>query len=106
MKIPAKYRPIKNSIIAFVLFGFGLPWMIMAIDFSWSIGRPSEGFTDFMDTASIIANWPSLLLGLDKWESTLSFPATYLANAIGWGLIGLFVGMLVVALNSRKGVRE
>lgn len=102
MKIPAKYRIVKNSIITFALIGFGLPWLIMAIDFSWSIGRPSERFADFMDTARIIASWPSFLLRLDKWESTLSFPATYLANAVGWGLIGLLVGILAVGFDSMK----
>ncbi len=96
-------------IITTVLFFIGLLWMLKFWDLSTSVFLSiGEDYVNVGANLFYIANWPSLLLkiypisnvtnGLIEYNVEIGFfnPLVMLVNAIGWGLIGLVVGSLIL----------
>jgi hypothetical protein len=91
MKIPAKYRIIKKSIIIFLIIGLVFPWLVIMIDLTRQGDLPSEQFNQFMDVAYKFSHWPSYLLRVD---SPKYFYFGVIINVIGWGILGAVIGSL------------
>ncbi len=101
----------KKLIISTVLFFIGLLWMLKFWDLSTSVFLSvGEDYVNVGANIFYIANWPSLLLklypisnvidGVVEYnvESGFFHPLLMLVNAIGWGLIGLVVGSLLLII--------
>jgi hypothetical protein len=101
----------KKLIISTVLFFIGLLWMLSFWDLSTSVFLSvGEDYVKVGGNLFYIANWPSLLLkiypisnvtnGVIEYnvESGFFHPLVMLVNAIGWGLIGLIVGSLLLII--------
>jgi len=96
-------------IITTVLFFIGLLWMLKFWDLSTSVSILYD-YTNVGSNLFYIANWPSLLLkiypvsnvidGAIEYnvESGFFHPLVMLVNAVGWGLIGLIVGSLLLII--------
>ena len=107
-------RKISNKaklIITTVLFFIGLLWMLKFWDLSTSVFLSvGEDYVNVGANLFYIANWPSLLLkiypvsnvinGVVEYnvESGFFHPLVMLVNAIGWGLMGLIVGCLILII--------
>jgi len=101
----------KKLIITVVLFFIGLLWMLKFWDLSTSVFLSiGEDYVNVGANLFYIANWPSLLLkmypisnvtnGIIEYnvESGFFHPLVMLVNVIGWGLIGLVVGSLLLII--------
>lgn len=105
--------PIIISLIFFSFLSFVLPW-ITAFSCMKVQGRgPNE--VSLCDFLFPVANWPSLLINIYpsstiKKEmigydigSGLFNPSVIIINAIGWIIVGFFVGLIVsIVLKQRK----
>ncbi len=98
-------------IITVVLFFIGLLWILKFWDLSTSVFLSvGEDYVNVGANLFYIANWPSLLLkiypvsnvinGVVEYNVETGFfhPLVMLVNAIGWGLIGLIVGLLTLIM--------
>jgi len=96
-------------IITTVLLFIGVLWMLNFWDLSTSVFLSvGEDYVNVGANLFYIANWPSLLLkiypisnitnGTVEYnvESGFFHPLVMLVNVIGWGLIGLIVGSLIL----------
>lgn len=112
MIIKKRISKRKKLIILTVLLFIGLLWMLSFWDLSIYVflEDPSCGslYVKAGSNLFFIANWPSLLLkiypvsnvinGVIEYnvESGFFNPLVMLVNAVGWGLIGLVVGSLIL----------
>jgi len=98
-------------IITTVLFFIGLLWMLKFWDLSTSVFLSyGEDYVNVGGDLFYIANWPSLLLkiypvsnvidGVVEYNVEAGFfhPLVILVNTIGWGVIGLIVGSLLLII--------
>ena len=98
-------------IITTVLFFIGLLWILKFWDLSTSVFLSvGEDYVNEGANLFYIANWPSLLLKIYpisnvtnrvveyNVETGFFHPLVMLINAIGWGLIGLVVGALLLII--------
>ena len=114
MKINIKNRHVKYTVIALLIFSFVFPHIVAFIGFTRQGDKPSEVFNNFINGLFIFANWPSFLLkiypyvidldGEVVWDigNGLINPIVIIVNAIGWGLIGFVVGLIISAVKGRK----
>ena len=111
IKITQKNRPFVFTFY-FILLSFVLP--ILAIVFCMLNQGSASKIVYFRCLFAVyIANWPSFLLkiypyivvdGEKVWDfgSGLIHPLVILVNALGWGLFGFIVGVIISAIKGRK----
>jgi len=98
-------------IITTVLLFIGLLWILKFWDLSTSVFLAyGEDYVNVGGNLFYIANWPSLLLRIYpvsnvtnrmveyNVEAGFFHPLVMLVNAVGWGLIGLIVGSLLLII--------
>jgi hypothetical protein len=109
MGVKKRISKRKKLIISTVLLFIGLLWMLKFWGLSTSVFLSiGEDYVKVGSNLFYIANWPSLLLkiypvsnvinGVIEYnvESGFFHPLVMLVNAIGWGLIGLIIGSLIL----------
>lgn len=112
IKITQKNRPFVFTFY-FILLSFVLPFLAVVI----CMLNPSARRTVYFSTSLYvvyIASWPSFLLkiypyiiinGEKVWDfgNGLIHPLVILVNALGWGLVGFIVGLIISAVKGRRG---
>lgn len=101
-------RIILISIGIYVLMSIALPWIIFIPLMAFQ-GAASGVIADRI---IVFVNWPSFLLGVyptftvqggdEVIEFTLMDPMVYLVNAIGWGIVGFIIGLIISAVKGRR----
>ena len=112
MKITEGKRTIIRSIILFLILPWGFLFSGIFVGMFFLSALP--GGANLSKILIYIANWPSLLFkiypfiitprGKVVWDvgRGLIHPLVILFNAIGWGLIGFIVGLIISVIKGRK----
>jgi hypothetical protein len=113
MRISGKSRTVLLTIIFFLF----LPCILtfIAVFFALLIEQALAGGGPYVsEILMYIANWPSLVLKIYPTITTmhgtkvyslehgLLDPLAIIVNAIGWGLVGFIIGLIISVIKGRK----